>query len=191
MGLGVLVGLAFLFLPNWFLPFFRGILIHYSFNPGLSTTGILASWSPVVGPRLGWVVSGILGLILLFEWGNTFHKDFRSFLWTTSLTLATIPLLGIPMYPKEYLFLFIPLIIFLSILAERRAWLRHWGVGVVLILVVLPGLWFLSKTFEAGNSYTVPADILMLLLPVLLVIGLYWLRWWFLHNQHVGLEPPP
>ena len=49
MGLGIMLGLAFLFLPDWIAPFIRGILLHYSFNPGISSTDILASWSPVVG----------------------------------------------------------------------------------------------------------------------------------------------
>lgn len=189
MGLGILLGLSFLFLPNWFMPFFRGLLIHYSFNPGISLADILASWSPIVGSRLGWVISGVLGFLLLFEWGNSLRKDFRSFIWTTSLTLAATPLLGIPMKPDEYLFMFIPFLVFLSILAERWTWLKRWGIGVILLVTIVSGIWFFANSFIGSGTGSLPKSVLMLGLPVLLVIGLYWMRWWFIHSLQVGLDP--
>jgi hypothetical protein len=188
MGLGILLGLAFLFLPDWIAPFIRGILLHYSFNPGISSTDILASWSPVVGSRLGWVISGLLGLILLFAWGNSLRKDFKSFVWTASLTMAVTPLLGIPMHPDENIFLFIPFLVFLSILAERWTWLRKWGVGVILLFTVVSGIWFFASTFITNGSATLPISVLMLGFPVFLIAGLYWMRWWFFHSMQANLE---
>jgi hypothetical protein len=190
MGLAFLLGLAFLFLPGWFLPFLRGLLAHFTYNPGFSSTGIFASWSPVVGLRLGWVLAAGLLLVLFFEWGNTLAKDFRAFLWMASLTVSVTPLLGIPMVPKEYLFLFIPLILFLALLAERRPWLKRWGVpGIALLILVC--LWLLTFGLVAVNAYAALVNILILLLPVLLVFGLYWMRWWFIHTVPTGLETSP
>jgi hypothetical protein len=190
MGLAVLLGFAFLFLPNWFLPFLGGLFSHFTYNPGYTSTGIFASWSPVVGQRLGWVMAAVLLLVLFFEWGNILAKDFRAFLWMACLTLSVTPLLGIPMVPKEYLFLFIPLILFLALLGERRPWLKRWGVPGIVILM-LGGLWFLTLALVAADAYAALADILILVLPVLLVIGLYWMRWWFIHTVPNGLESPP
>jgi hypothetical protein len=190
MGLAFLLGLALLFLPGWFLPFLRGLLAHFTYNPGFSSTGIFASWSPVVGLRLGWVLAAGLLLVLFFEWGNTLAKDFRAFLWMASLTVSVTPLLGIPMVPKEYLFLFIPLILFLALLAERRPWLKRWGVpGIALLILVC--LWLLTFGLVAVNAYAALVNILILLLPVLLVFGLYWMRWWFIHTVPTGLETSP
>jgi hypothetical protein len=189
MGLGLLLALAFLFLPDWFLPFLHGLFSHYTYNPGFSSTGIFASWSPVVGQRLGWVLSGVLLLILFFQWGNTLAKDFRAFLWMACLTVSVTPLLGIPFFQKEYLFLFIPLILFLAVLAERRPWLKHWGAAVIAILILV-SLWLMTLVLVAANAYTALADILILLLPILLVLGLYWMRWWFIHPVPTGLEAP-
>jgi hypothetical protein len=190
MGLAVLLGLAFLFLPGWFLPFLSGLLSHFTYNPGLSSVGIFASWSPVVGQRLGWVVAAILLLVLFFEWGNTLAKDFRAFLWMACLTASVTPLLGIPMFPREYPFLFVPLILFLALLAERRPWLKRWGAAGVALLI-LAGLWILTLALLAANAYTALAGILILALPVLLITGLYWMRWWFIHTVPTGLETPP
>ena len=190
MGLAVLLGLAFLFLPGWFMPTLSGLLAHFLYNPGFSSTGILASWSPVVGQRLGWILAGILLLVLFFEWGNTLAKDFRAFLWMACLTVSVTPLLGIPMDPKEYLILFTPLMVFLALLGERRPWLKRWGVpGIVIIIVA--GLWALTIGLVAASAYTAMLDTLILCLPVLIMAGLYWMRWWFIHPVPSGLGTPP
>ncbi|HVM73007.1 MAG TPA: hypothetical protein VMT91_14680 [Anaerolineales bacterium] len=190
MGFAVLLGLSFLFLPGWFLPYLSGMISHSSFNPAFTSIGIFAAWSPVVGQRLGWLLAGILLLVLFFEWGNALSKGFRSFLWMVSLTISVTPLLGIPMSPKEYLILFVPLVLFLSLLSERRSWLKHWGVPVIGILII-GGSWLLTLLLIQAGAYTALANTLILCLPALLVIGLYWMRWWLIHTVPTGLESPP
>jgi hypothetical protein len=79
MGLSILLALSFLFLPGWFIPFLRGMILHATYNPALSSVSIFAVWSPVVGPRLGWVLAGSLALLLFVEWGAALRNDFRHF----------------------------------------------------------------------------------------------------------------
>jgi hypothetical protein len=189
MGLAVLLGLAFLFLPGWFLPFLSGMLSHSIYTIGFSTTGIFASLSPVVGPRLAWVLAGILLLILFFEWGNTLAKDFKAFLWMVSLTVSVTPLLGIPMFPNDYLILIVPLMLMLALLGERQPWLKRWGVPGMVILL-LAGLWYLAFALTSANAYVILINILILFLPVMLVLGLYWMRWWYIRTVPTGLETP-
>jgi hypothetical protein len=189
MGLAVLLGLAFLFLPGWFLPFLSGMLSHSIYTIGFSTTGIFASLSPVVGPRLAWVLAGILLLILFFEWGNTLAKDFKAFLWMVSLTVSVTPLLGIPMFPNAYLILIVPLMLMLALLGERQPWLKRWGVPGMVILL-LAGLWYLAFALTSANAYVTLINILILFLPVMLVLGLYWMRWWYIRTVPTGLETP-
>lgn len=191
MGVAVLLGLAFLFLPDWLLPFLRGLLTHFAFNSGFSSTGIFASWSPLVGQRLGWILSAGLLLGLFFEWGSSLAKDIRAFVWTACLTLSVTPLLGIPMAPMEYPFLFVPLMLFLAILAERRPWLKLWGVPGILLVVFLAGLWLLAFGLTRAISYTALNDVLFLFPPVALAIGLIWMRWWYIHPVPTGLETNP
>ncbi len=145
----------------------------------------------MVGQRLGWVLSAGLLLWLFFEWGNTLAKDFRAFLWTVSLTLSVTPLLGIPMIPMEYPFLFVPLMVFLAILAERRPWLNRWGVPVILLVVFLAGPWLLTLSLLRTNSSAALTDVLFLFPPVVLVVGLNWMRWWFIHPVPTGLKTTP
>ncbi len=190
MGLAVLLGLAFLFLPGWIMPSITGLLSHSVYNNGFSTTGIFASLSPVAGPRLGWVLAAILLLVLFFEWGNSLAKDFRAFLWMVSLTVSVTPLLGIPMVPKAYLILIVPLMLFLALLGERGPWLKRWGVPGIMILLMV-GLWYLTLALVSVNAYASLINTLILFLPVILVLGLYWMRWWFIRAIPTGLETPP
>jgi hypothetical protein len=187
MSLILLLALSFLFLPDWFIPFLGGLLTHLSNTPGFPLTNIFASWSPVIGPRVGWVISGGLLLVLFIEWGNTLRKDSRHFLWTVSLTLVATPLLGIPMLPGEYVFLFIPLVLFLSILDERWSRPRRWGVAGIALIVILAGSWLLPLRLSSANANTALTDFLFLLLPVLLLIGLYWMRWWYIRPRHAEI----
>ncbi|MGB8213821.1 MAG: hypothetical protein WCE68_09720 [Anaerolineales bacterium] len=186
MAIAVLLALAFLFLPDWFLPFLNGLLLHYAYNPGFTSIGIFAAWSPVVGLRIGWILAAGLLLALFFEWGSSMAKDHRSFLWVACLTLSVTPLLGIPFVPRDYPFLLIPLMLFLAILSERWPRLKRWDAAGMVMLVILVGLWLLTLTLNTALT-----GVLILLLPALLVLGLYWMRWRFIHPMPAGLRPPP
>ena len=100
MTLTILLAISFFILSNWFLPFIAGLISHLDHLQAFSPAGIFGSWWPVVGPRLGWMLTGFLVIVLFLEWRNVRHKDFRHFLWTSSLTLAITPLLGIPVIPQ-------------------------------------------------------------------------------------------
>jgi hypothetical protein len=80
--------------------------------------------------------------------------------------------------------------LFLTLLTERRPWLERWGVPGIVILILV-GLWSLTIALITANAYASLANILILVLPILLVIGLYWMRWWFIHPVPTGLETPP
>ena len=60
----------------------------------------------------------------------------------------------------------------------------------ITFLVVLVGLWFLTLALVRANAFTALVDILILFLPALLVVGLTWMRWWFIHPVPTGLETP-
>ncbi len=71
MTLTILLAASFFILPNWFLPFIAGMISHINHLPSLSPGGIFASWWPVVGPRLGWMLTAFL-LVVFFSNGGMF-----------------------------------------------------------------------------------------------------------------------
>ena len=178
MALTILLAVSFFVLSNWFFPYVAGVLSHFHFLPSLSPLRIFASWWPAVGPRFGWLLTGVLLVILFIESRNVRHKDFRHFLWTSSITLAITPLIGFPVIPQSYTLLFFPLILFLSILAERWSRPGRWGVAAFVLIAILLGFWGITAGLFLVGSYAALSQVLALLFPFLLVVGLYWMRWW-------------
>jgi hypothetical protein len=178
MTLTILLAISFFILPNWFMPFIGGLISHINYQPGLTPGGILASWWPAVGPRLGWALTGIMLVVFFVEWRDVRHKDFRHLLWTASLTLAGTPLLGIPVVSQDYVLLFFPLILFISILAERWSRPGRWGLAGLMLLAIFFGFWLITAQLFLPGASVALTDMLALSFPILLVLGLYWMRWW-------------
>jgi hypothetical protein len=178
MTLTFLLAISFFILSNWFFPYLAGVLSHFHFLPSLSPARIFASWWPAVGPRFGWLLTGFLLIFLFIEWRNVRQKDFRHFLWTSAITLSITPLIGIPVIPTSYELLFIPLVLFLAILAERWSSPGRWGVAAFVLISIFVVFWGIAVGLFISGSYVVLSQALALLFPVLLVIGLYWMRWW-------------
>lgn len=179
MASGILLLISFLLMPDWIMPFIRGIYWHGLSNPGLSTFGIMGDIWPVVGPRLGWITTGLLLLVLLVEWRNARRRHFNHLLWTICLTFSATPLLGLPFYLSSLSILVIPIFLFLFILGER--WSRKKLGGPAGIAFVL--IWFFSWGIALFSNMR-PAIIL----PMVLLVGLYWMRWWITRPPRTVLE---
>jgi len=181
MTLVILLALGFFLLPDWFMPFVRGAISHINNNPGITPARILGSWWPVVGPRLGWALTALVLVVLIFEWRAVRKKDFRHVLWTSCITLALTPCLGIPVVPQDEVVLFIPLILFLTVLDERWSPPGQWGISGFTLPVIFLVFWLLTGELLQNSTLTILNEVLVLFLPVLLIIGLYWMRWWAVH----------
>ncbi len=173
MSLVVMAGTSFLVWPGWFLPFARAVVANLRVGVGLTPGGIVAGIWPGIGEAFGWVLTAVLGIILLIEWIAARRKGFRHFLWAACLTLAVTPLIGLGSSPMDYLVLSLPLTLFLAIGSER--WMRAWGGGLVLV-GLLAGLWILVWRAAAGPGSV--NEALFFPMPALTLVGLYWVRWW-------------
>jgi hypothetical protein len=188
MVFALLLLLSFFFLPNWLPAYFEGAVSHSAFVSLTSSWQIFSSWSPVVGLRIGWFITIGLFLVLFIEWGIAIRKDFRHLLWTICLTLVVIPLTGIPVSTSDFNLMFLPLLFFLTVLNER--WFTNKkpsfaGIGLIFVLVIS---WFISTLFIISGSIRELKEFLFLLLPVLLIPGLYWVKWWITHPKQVVLK---
>jgi len=188
MVLGLLLVAAFIFLPGWFLPFLQALLTEYQqgifFTPGT----VFVGWWPAIGEKLGWALTAILVIVLFLEWRAVRGRDFRHFLWTASLTLAATPLLGVPAHPGLYVALFFPLTLFLSIVAERWSRPRHWGLAGILLVLIFAGSWALVYYLTGLDSIAPLRAALIFGSPLLLLVGLYWVRWWAIRPPRTWFE---
>ena len=172
--------------PDWILQYIR-ILAKFQlyFPPG--SPGILFknSW-PGLGKQLGWLVSAVTILLLLFEWWMALKKEFRWFLWTFCLTMVISQWVGIQTIPSNFAGLVLPLILISATLTER--WPRGGDWAAVLMCVILfvwewALFWLDIHSAQPGLQLN-----LIIPLPFVLLIGLYWVRWWAIKPRRLLVE---
>jgi hypothetical protein len=169
-----IVGL--LLVPDWIIQYIR-LLFNFKKNFPPGTPGILFSntW-PGLGNQLGWLVTLISTIILIVEWWLALRKEFRWFLWTACLTMVISQWIGIPTIPGNFSGLILPLILISAMLTER--WPRG-GQWVSVIIAVLLFVWEWALFYLDVTSAQPNMQLnLIFPFPLVLLVGLYWVRWW-------------
>jgi hypothetical protein len=178
MAAGLFTLLSFFLLQSWFFPYLRGLVSAFRNNPGITVGSLLVEWWPAIGTRVGWIITIALALLLFLEWRALRGKDFRHALWTASLTLAVAPLLDLPTSLDAHILLFLPLLLILSVAAERWTGLRAAFASGGILLVTFALTWLISASTHA----------LFFVLPIVLFACLYWIRWWAVHPPRTWFE---
>jgi hypothetical protein len=179
MSLLLLTLISFLLLPGWIYPFLRGLVSHGLYSQTISLFRVLAGISPVVGLRAGWVIAALLALLLIFEWRKAGTKDARTQVWAVSLSLVLTPLMGVPLPLTAFTSLLIPAILIATTLSDRWRGGRRRVLGVIILLLLGLVSWLLLSTSRSGS---------ILVIPCLLLIGLYWMRWWIIRPPQTYYE---
>ncbi|MBN2147680.1 MAG: hypothetical protein JW726_09845 [Anaerolineales bacterium] len=172
--------------PEWPLGYLRRLWRFGENFPGTTPGMMFKSWWPAIGAALGWALSGILMLAILFEWWLALRREFRWFLWACSLVLAVSPWLGIQTRPETMVTLWVPLILLLAVLQER--WPRAGGWVGVVSLVLLWGWEVALLSQSLSDPRSTAAQSLIFPLPLLLLVGLYWIRWWAIRPPRLLVE---
>lgn len=172
--------------PDWILQYLR-ILTKFTqnFPPGSPGYLFKNNW-PGLGNQLGWVLSAVLSIVLLLEWWMALKKDFRWFLWTLCLTIVISQWIGIPTIPANFIGLILPLILLSSMITER--W-PHGGDWVAVFFCVILLIWEWGL-YWLDISSSQPAMLINLIfpLPLMLLFGLYWVRWWAIKPRRLLVE---
>ncbi len=182
----LLTVVSLLLSPGWLLEYVR-LLFHFTdnFPPG-NLALIFSTISPALGKQLGWLVSGFMALILLIEWYLALRKDFRWFLWTVCLTMVISQWIGIPTIPANFIELTLPMVLISALLSERWAHGGRWA-SVVIALILLLWQWAVLYMDMVGSQPSMQLNLL-LPLPVVLLVGLYWVRWWAVKPRRLLIE---
>ncbi len=186
MSLFVLLAISFLTYPGWGLPYVRAVLSDWYRGANLSLGAILSTWFPDSRVSLGRIVSIVLGIIVFIEWLGSFNTRFRRVLWTVSLSLAATPLMGLAIFPANYVVLILPFVLILALVWER--WQRRRVLITVLILALalfVPFGLYLRTVYVYDPLVS---DLIAILPPIAAIIGLYWMRWWVLHSPRTWFD---
>jgi hypothetical protein len=183
----IIISIIGLFLvPDWIMQYIRIIYNFSAFFPPGSPAILLRSLWPGLGKQLGWLITGLALIILLVEWWLAMKKEFRWFLWTACLTIVLSQWIGIPTIPGNFFIMIMPLLLVCSMLAERWPRGGQW-VGVLIIAILFMWEWALYYFDLASNTPTMQLN-LIIPLPLILLIGLYWVRWWAIKPKRLLLE---
>ncbi|HET7144350.1 MAG TPA: hypothetical protein VFI68_10055 [Anaerolineales bacterium] len=172
----VLFIVSFLSYPNWIIPFMRSTVNNLRAEYGFNIHTILIHIWPSQGRVLAWVFITVLFIILGYEWSSARKGDDRHFYWASCLSLTAAPLLGFRTEMENLSVLIIPLALILAVIHGR--WYRF-GNSLALLLMssIFAAPWMLYL-FAVNRFGSVVQDIIFLLLPLITLVGLYWIRWW-------------
>jgi hypothetical protein len=183
----IFISIIGLFLvPDWIIQYLR-ILYNFTANFPPGSPGVLFRdlW-PGLGKQLAWVLTALSVVILGIEWWLSMRKDFSWFIWTACLTMVISQWIGIPTIPANFVSLILPLILISAMLKERSPRGGQW-VAILIAVVLFVWEWAL---FYIDVTSAQPGMQLNLIipLPLILLIGLYWVRWWAIKPKRLLIE---
>ncbi len=183
---GTLVGLiviGLIMIPDWITQNLWEILKYPAYNPAGTLAAVLGEWMPGISTQLKWSIGIILGLVLLYEVWLARKGNFQYLFWTVMLSLTINQWIGIQSDPGNFILLFPVLILILSEINKK--WKEKGGlVTGVILLVLLVGLWILFVASIQRTYQPVQGSVMFIPFPAFCLIGLYWIKWWF-----VGTKP--
>jgi hypothetical protein len=183
----LLTAAAALMYPDWIMQNLREVMRYPGYNPPGTPGTAFASWWPVFGARIGWAMTILITVLLLFEWRAVLKAGPRAMIWGFFLTLTAGQWSGIQTDPGNFIVLFPVLILVLGFFAERSQKGAE-GVGAVLLVVLLGGLWWLFLGTVAYGDQPVQSPIMFFPLPGLMLLLLYWVRWWAVRPMRTWIE---
>jgi hypothetical protein len=176
MSLGILLAISFLSYPGWLLPYIRAFLSNWYRSGDLTFSHIIGTWLPDSRISIGLWVTILLGLVVFLEWLGAVNAHYRRVVWVVCLSLAATPLMGFAIFSSNHVVL-IPSLILIAMLVWER-WTRYRVVFTLLVsgaaLLIPFALYFRVLT----NYHPIAEDLIRVLPPIAMVIGLYWMRWW-------------
>lgn len=172
-----LIILGLFILPSWPMEFIGEVLRYPGYNPPGTPATALAEILPGIGRQLGIILSVMSALILIVEWFIGRFSGENKFIWISSLTLVMGQWLNVQTDPGNFLIMFPAIILIFRIIEDR--W-RNSGQWIILlfsgILFFVPWLIFI-RTIDFGYQ-PLQNPIMFFPVPLMLIIGLFWVRWW-------------
>ncbi|MFN8412438.1 MAG: hypothetical protein U0Z26_08620 [Anaerolineales bacterium] len=179
----ILFAVSFFAYPDWIIPFWRATFNNIRTEFGYNTFSALNLFWPSQGRLLSQIFILILLIALGYEWSAARFGDFRRLYWVSCLSLAVVPLIGFRTEMENLSVLVIPLALVFAMIHNR--WQKFGnGLTALSMLVVFASPWVIYLLVEQRFGKTAD-NLLFLFLPLLTVIGLYWIRWWVLRPPRV------
>lgn len=168
--------ISFVILPNWIEGWILELARHLMQIRELegSFTALVGLLWPPFANWGGYVMLALLGGYIIYEWIVALGKSFRWFQWTAAMTLAITCIIGLLPSTHNLSVLWICYAVIFAVWIDR--WERRGEISAIismlLILIVSWAFFFLPDDFRSA------AYLARTMFPVLVIPGLWWVRWW-------------
>ena len=188
MGVVLLLSIAgALLVPDWMLQNLREILRYPGYNPPGNPASALEQLLPGNGNRVGWIISVLSCLLMVGEWIVSLKKGVRGLIWAFCLTLVLSQWSGIQTDPGNFVVVFPAIILIFSVWDERwKKFGSYLIIGLILGLTIV--IWALFVNTVEYTYQPVQSPIMFFPVPSILLLCLYWVRWWAIRPPKVWLE---
>lgn len=169
--------LSLFFMPDWILQFLQEMVREPGLVLPATPAQALDVLLPGVGYRMGLLISAISGLVLVLEAFLAREASGTPLVWVGSLTLVLGQWVNIQTDPRYFLVMLPALFLSLKMIQDRWPGIGVWvNLGLLLVLFILP--WWIFTDLTMYGSQVVESPLLFFVSPAILVILLYWVRWW-------------
>ncbi len=169
--------IGMLFMTNWFVENLRSLVYYIKYQGPTNLASVISGWQPELGGRIGWALSIILIVLMVFEWVLNAGKEENAFEWVLAMTFTVNFLCGIPNIGKNLFALILPMCYNMNKMTLR------WGKrGEIYSLILGIGYLVIPWAFQILIAYHWynPVSVLNLIFPAVLLFLLYWNRWWII-----------
>jgi len=187
-GVIFLFAITLLFIPSWPLNWLRVILNTYTDWSWVHTPLMdFAVVLPGIADYLSIFLHVIFGIYLLYLLISILGKSGREFTWKVLLSLVVMFLFNVQASISQVL------IVLPATFLMFRSWSERWrSVGRLidwcLIILIVVGSWFFVKP-EISFVKEMSLPVLVVGLPILVIIGMIWIRWWAFRITRLPFEP--
>ena len=163
---------SLLWLPDWPLHFINVALAYTDYvNHGAPLENLTAHFLPTLDHLLNPLLTILLLLLLLWQWGLAFTTQADSLLWVINITLLISNLIAFRSATTNHVVLYLAIFILFKRLSPA-----HWKI-VTVQLVSLVGLWVLfATTIDTARADNFEAPFMHGFLPAILLV--YFLLDW-------------
>jgi hypothetical protein len=181
-----MVIVSILFDSGWMLDYARAVLFDWSRRLDYTMGTTLAYIFPDLKFSLGRWLTLFAGALLCIEALRAMHEHFRHIAWVAFLSLALNPMIGFAIFPANHVVLLPAVVLVTALVCER--WTR-WR--VLLTVLLLAAIFLVSHDLylqALTARERLYSDLLKILPPILVTLGLYWMRWWAIRPPRIWAD---
>jgi len=150
IAVSVLMGISFLFQPNWFTEFIGQLMIYQDVASPNNPATILSIYLPVNGATIAFILNILCIALLIFEWIRLYKKGFHHFFWTVCITFALLPLTSIAFGNRNLVVLLPAIVLIVATLhkqfSKKSFW---WDLSLIALLLYSWFALLLPETSQA------------------------------------------